>query len=188
MSSREHAAHLAHCNQGEWEGSCKYGEPGCPAMATEASAARGWSLFPRYKKDKPIPSQPEAVHRPMLPVPGEMVTIRTECVIIRQPAHGPYVVVVETGLSDGLTAISADLVVADSDPIYGRNADQSSSGRPAGVTAEDWSIWNTLRERSEKMCPPVHVAAGALDHVHVCVVSVDEMAWLVGKARKGIEK
>ena len=25
------AVHLRHCNQGEYEGSCKYGEPNCPA-------------------------------------------------------------------------------------------------------------------------------------------------------------
>lgn len=29
------AVHLAHCNQGEYRGSCKYGDDDCPALTPE---------------------------------------------------------------------------------------------------------------------------------------------------------
>lgn len=36
----DRAVHLAHCNQGEWIGTCKYGEDlECPALGTDAVAA-----------------------------------------------------------------------------------------------------------------------------------------------------
>lgn len=32
------AVHLAHCNQGEWEGVCKYGDDDCPALTAPQPA------------------------------------------------------------------------------------------------------------------------------------------------------
>jgi hypothetical protein len=31
-SARQHAVHMSHCNDGENEGTCKYGDDDCPAM------------------------------------------------------------------------------------------------------------------------------------------------------------
>ncbi|NHR04411.1 hypothetical protein HA052_04300 [Chromobacterium haemolyticum] len=33
MDEHEKGVHLEHCNQGEYVGSCKYGDDGCPAQA-----------------------------------------------------------------------------------------------------------------------------------------------------------
>lgn len=32
MDEQEKEVHLEHCNQGEYVGSCKYGDEGCPAL------------------------------------------------------------------------------------------------------------------------------------------------------------
>jgi hypothetical protein len=32
VPKKELGVHLSHCNQGEWEGVCKYGDINCPAL------------------------------------------------------------------------------------------------------------------------------------------------------------
>ena len=36
----DYSVHLHHCNMGEWEGSCKYSDPDCPALAHAALRAQ----------------------------------------------------------------------------------------------------------------------------------------------------
>lgn len=35
QDEQDTAVHMTHCNQGEWEGVCKYGEEDCPALAQQ---------------------------------------------------------------------------------------------------------------------------------------------------------
>lgn len=35
QQEQDTAVHMTHCNQGEWEGVCKYGEEDCPALAQQ---------------------------------------------------------------------------------------------------------------------------------------------------------
>ncbi len=35
MKTKEKAQHMAHCYQGEYEATCKYGDENCPAKPTE---------------------------------------------------------------------------------------------------------------------------------------------------------
>jgi hypothetical protein len=39
QQEQDTAVHMTHCNQGEWEGVCKYGEEGCPALAQQEPVA-----------------------------------------------------------------------------------------------------------------------------------------------------
>ena len=37
VNEKTHGVHMSHCNQGEYEGSCKYGDfDDCPALSDEA--------------------------------------------------------------------------------------------------------------------------------------------------------
>lgn len=189
--------HFAHCNQGEYVGSCKYGNPDCQALD---------------------------VHVPIIPKPGDMVTIRSKPVG-DQPINGVHVedgrglraffaselvqrtledgrLLIRTKVvsygghvddeegwygddwyvddgDDGWALVPRSLMVADSDPIYGPNADQPTSGRPTGVSAADWNIYKMLKKRCEDMSVPIHPVPGAFGHQHVVVLSVLEMDWLL---------
>ena len=37
MIEQEKEVHLSHCNMGDYEGTCKYGDPECPALDTSTS-------------------------------------------------------------------------------------------------------------------------------------------------------
>jgi hypothetical protein len=47
------AVHMAHCNMGDYLGSCKYGEDDCPAMSYseyEKQLMQEWNLLPQYMR------------------------------------------------------------------------------------------------------------------------------------------
>jgi hypothetical protein len=59
MSKEKKGVHMAHCNQGEYKGSCKYGDKGCPALKmtavqlsyTNAVCPDCGEPIPKYTKD-----------------------------------------------------------------------------------------------------------------------------------------
>lgn len=57
QQEQDTAVHMTHCNQGEWEGVCKYGEEDCPALAQQepvawrspnATPPGGFVIFQQY--------------------------------------------------------------------------------------------------------------------------------------------
>ncbi len=45
QQEQDTAVHMTHCNQGEWEGVCKYGEEDCPALAQQEPVAYLYSTI-----------------------------------------------------------------------------------------------------------------------------------------------
>lgn len=109
------AVHLAHCNQGDYAGSCKYGEPDCPCLGGAIGTATG----PHTSRSAPETSL-EAAGK----IAGHLGSIRARVLRYADRA-GP------AGFID------EELIALVADPKIG---DRSVRPRRTELTDENWIV------------------------------------------------
>ena len=77
QQEQDTAVHMTHCNQGEWEGVCKYGEEDCPALAQQGCTYTvkemdGFgTLWATECGEELYVAAPEAIGFSLAPMPNE---------------------------------------------------------------------------------------------------------------------